>query len=188
MLVSGFHGLHPCTPSLRRFGKVAKTLVQEEKTRGHSNITTRPPLKLSREHDKMKSQVKRGAEAALSIPVSHETRCLTRTQLQGCSAIRTKHKGFLFSSRSLVETPKDLPTECGVWISMVYTYNRILSSLWYTSTWINLEGKNPIAVGPVLHKPHFYEVTTRQFTDSKERMTVKRGCRERKRGLPSQHP
>lgn len=88
-LVSGFHGLHPCTPSLRRFGKVAKTRVQEEKTHGHSNITTRPPLKLSREHDKMKSQVKRGAEAALSIPVSHETRCLTRTQLQGCSAIRT---------------------------------------------------------------------------------------------------
>lgn len=134
MLVSGFHSLHPCTPSLRRFGKVAKTRVQEEKTRGHSNITTRPPLKLSREHDKMKSQVKRGAEAALSIPVSHETRCLTRTQLQGCSAIQTKHKGFLLSSRSLVETPKDLPTECGVWISMVYTYNRILSSLRYTST------------------------------------------------------
>lgn len=105
-LVSGFHGLHPCTPSLRRFGKVAKTRVQEEKTRGHSNITTRPPLKLSREHDKMKSQVKRGAEAALSIPVSHETRCLTRTQLQGCSAIRTlvrSHFSLVFLTTEVLD-------------------------------------------------------------------------------------
>lgn len=83
-LVSGLHGLHSCTPSLQRFGKVAKTLSKKRRQRGHSNVTTRLSLKHSREHDKMKSQVKRTAEAALSIPVSHETRCLTRTQLQGC--------------------------------------------------------------------------------------------------------
>lgn len=83
-LVSGFHGLHSCTPSLQRFGKVAKTLSKKRRQRGHSNITTRLSLKHSREHDKMKSQVRRAAEAAVSIPVSHDTRCLTRTQLQGC--------------------------------------------------------------------------------------------------------
>lgn len=82
--VSGFHGLHSCMPSLQRFGKVAKTLSKKRRQSRHSNITTRLSLKLSREYDKMKSQVKRAAEAALSIPVSHETRCLTRTQLQGC--------------------------------------------------------------------------------------------------------